>query len=56
MREHFSWHTGFDHHRFLQVLSHFGKKKVEKDMARPGFELTTFILEGQSANHYTKAT
>ena len=25
------------------------------ELARPGFELTTFTLEGKNANHYTMA-
>ena len=29
------------------------EKKIKKEMAWPGFELTNFILEGKSANHYT---
>ena len=28
------------------------EKKIEKEVARLGFELTTFILEVQSANPY----
>ena len=30
----------------------FGEK-IEKELARPGFKLTTFVLEGEDANHYT---
>ena len=30
----------------------FGEKK-EKELARPGFKLTTFVFEGEGANHYT---
>ena len=29
------------------------KKKIEKEVARLGFELMTFIIEVKSANHYT---
>ena len=32
--------------------NHFGKK-IEKDLARPGYEVMTFTLEGECANHYT---
>ena len=31
----------------------FGEK-IEKELARPRFELTTFILKGEGADHYTK--
>jgi hypothetical protein len=31
------------------------EKKKEREVARLGFELMTFILEVQSANHYTMA-
>ena len=34
--------------------NHFGGKK-RKEVAWLGFELTTSILEGESANHYTMA-
>ena len=30
----------------------FGEK-IEKELARPGFELMTFVLEHEGANHYT---
>ena len=29
------------------------KKKIEKDLAMPGFEPAIFQSEGQHANHYT---
>ena len=29
------------------------EKKIEKEVAWLGYELTTFILEVESANHYT---
>ena len=28
-------------------------EKIEKESARPGFELTTILLESKSAIHYT---
>ena len=34
-------------------LSFFGEKIEKMLVARPGFELTISILEGESANHYT---
>ena len=49
----FSWHSGFEGHRFLHFLSHFGKKKIKKIVPRPGFEPAIIRLEGQRANHYT---
>ena len=27
--------------------------KIEKELARPAFQLMTFVLEGEVANHYT---
>ena len=32
--------------------NHFGEK-IEKELARPRFKLTTFVLEDEGANHYT---
>ena len=52
----FSWHSGFEGHKFLHFLSHFGKKKIKKAVPRPGFEPAIIRLEGQRANHYTKVT
>ena len=49
----FSWHSGFEGHKFLHFLSHFGKKKNKNLMSRPGFEPTKARLEGHCANHYT---
>ena len=42
-------------HAKTHFLSHFGLKKIEKDLARPGFEPATFQSEGDCANHYTMA-
>ena len=33
--------------------NHFGGKKIEKEVAWLEFEITTFMLEVYSANHYT---
>ena len=30
----------------------FWGKEIEKELARPGFELTTFVLKGEGTNHY----
>ena len=49
----FSWHSGFEGHKFLHFLSHFGKKKIKKDVPRPGFEPAIIRIEGQRANHFT---
>ena len=38
-------------HIFLHFLSHFGKKKIEKCLARQGIEPTTFKSEGECINH-----
>ena len=43
--------TPSDDHTFLHFLSHFGKKKIEKCLARQGIELTTFMSEGERGNH-----
>ena len=38
-----------------KVCNHFGgKKKIEKEVAWLGLELTYFKLEVESANHYTQ--
>ena len=42
-------------HAKTHFLSHFGLKKIEEDLARPGFEPATFQSEGDCANHYTMA-
>ena len=42
-------------HKFLHLLSCFLGKKIEKGLARPGFEHTTFRLEDHNANLYTTA-
>ena len=39
----------------LHETNHFWGEKNEKG-SWPGLELITFILEGESANHYIKAT
>ena len=39
----------------LHESNHFEGGKIEKDLARPGFELRTFTLKGQGAIHYTMA-
>ena len=52
----FSWHSGFEGHKFLHFLSHFGKKKNKILMPRPGFEPMKDRLEGHCANHYTTDT
>jgi hypothetical protein len=33
--------------------NHFEGKEIEKELARLGFELTTFMLEDEGAIHYT---
>ena len=52
----FSWHSGFEGHKFLHLLAHFGQKKVENVLPRPGFEPAINRFEVQCANHYTIAT
>ena len=42
--------SGFDLHRFLQV---FGKKKIEKYIARAEIEPGSSWSEGGHANHYS---
>ena len=49
----FSWHSGFEGHKFLHFLSHFGKKEIKNIMPRPGFKLTKIRLEAHGANYYT---
>ena len=44
---------GFHCHKFLHLLSRFWGKKIEKGLARPGFEHTTLELEGEYPYHYT---
>ena len=52
----FSWHSGFEGHKFLHFLSHFGKKKSKNVLPIPGFEPAIRWCRAHCANHYTTDT
>ena len=41
--------------KLIHAKTHLDKKKIEKDLARPGFEPATFQSEGSCTNLYTMA-
>ena len=52
----FSWHSGFERHKFLHFLSHFGRKKSKNVIHTPGFEPAIKRFVAHCANHYTTDT